>query len=261
MLLAHHRSLVDRLRQPTATEPWRVLVSGCLAGWTCGVDGTDNGLGGVLARLFALPTVRVSAFCPEQHSLGTPRTMPDIHGGDGVDVLALRAKVLDERGEDLSAKMIEGARAMLAFAQQTGSELAILTDMSAACGTQVISDGCRFDAVRRYRKGVGVAAALLLEAGLPVVASAITTRSRCSMRGSTRTTRHRPTRAIITSTRGRSRTCRVPTRAHDLGARPHRSTLSKAGYCETATGPRPAHLRVWTPEGADRLVTQLDDGC
>jgi len=33
----------------------------------------------------------------------------------------------------------------------------------------------------------------------------------------------------------------------------------KPGFYETAAGPRPAHLhaRVWTPDGADRLVTQL----
>ena len=69
--------------------------------------------------------------------------MPDIHGGDGVDVLAGRARVLDEHGSDLTEAMLAGARAMLAFARDNGAELAILTDMSAACGSQVISDGCR----------------------------------------------------------------------------------------------------------------------
>jgi uncharacterized protein YbbK (DUF523 family) len=114
--------------------------------------------------------LRALPFCPEQHALGTPRTMPDIHGGDGFDVLAGRAKVLDEHGRDLTEKMVEGARAMLAFAQQGRAELAILTDLSAACGSQVISDGCRLVAERRWQKGVGVATALLLGAGIPVVA-------------------------------------------------------------------------------------------
>jgi uncharacterized protein YbbK (DUF523 family) len=169
MLLAHHSADVAHLREPTVLDPWRVLVSGCLASWRCGVDGSDYGLGADLAEFFALPTLRTLPFCPEQHALGTPRSMPDIHGGDGVDVIAGRAKVLDEHGQDLTAKMIEGARAMLAFAQDAGAELAILTDMSAACGSQVISDGCRLIPPRRYRKGVGVAVALLLEAGIPVV--------------------------------------------------------------------------------------------
>jgi hypothetical protein len=60
----------------------------------------------------------------------------------------------------------------LPFAQRQQAELAILTDMSAACGSQVISDGCRLipEAKRRWQRGVGVATALLLEAGIPVVA-------------------------------------------------------------------------------------------
>jgi len=169
VLLAHHRALVAGLREPSVGDPWRALVSGCLAGWRCGTDGSDNGLGTTLAELFALPTLRVLPFCPEQHTLGTPRGMPDIHGGDGFDVLAGRAKVFDEHGNDLTAKMIEGARAMLVQAQIAAAELAILTDMSAACGSQVISDGGRLVEARRYRKGVGIATALLLDAGIPVV--------------------------------------------------------------------------------------------
>jgi uncharacterized protein YbbK (DUF523 family) len=169
MLLAHHPHLIDALRAPTPEDPWRVLVSGCIAGWGCGVDGTDYGMGLTLHDLLSLPTARTLPFCPEQHALGTPRTMPDIHGGDGADVVAGRAKVLDEHGEDLTEKMLEGARAMVAFAQAQGAELALLTDMSAACGSQVISDGCRFDAARRYQRGVGVATALLIGAGIPVI--------------------------------------------------------------------------------------------
>jgi uncharacterized protein YbbK (DUF523 family) len=169
MLLAHQRAQVAALREPTIADPWRVLVSGCLAGWQCGVDGTDYGMGTTLAQLLALPTLRAVPFCPEQHALGTPRSMPDIHGGDGFDVLAGRAKVLDEHGVDLTAKMIEGARAMLEQAQRANVDLALLTDMSAACGSQVISDGCRLVPIRRYRKGVGVASAVLLDAGIAVV--------------------------------------------------------------------------------------------
>lgn len=146
-----------------------MLVSGCLAGWRCGVDASDNGVGASLAELVALPTLAVLPFCPEQHALGTPRTLPDIHGGDGFDVLAGRAKVFDERGADLTEAMLEGARAMLAFARASRAELAILTDMSAACGSQVISLGCRKVTERRYQKGVGVATALLMDAGIPVV--------------------------------------------------------------------------------------------
>lgn len=176
MLLAYHPDALDALREPTVAEPWRVLVSGCLAAWPCGVDGTDYGLG-LLAEvgggggLLSLPTLRVVPFCPEQHGMGTPRTMPDLHDGDGFDVLAGRARVLDEHGEDLTEKMLLGAHAMLAHARAERVELALLTDASAACGSQVVSEGCRLvpEAERKRRKGVGVATAVLLEAGIAVV--------------------------------------------------------------------------------------------
>jgi uncharacterized protein YbbK (DUF523 family) len=169
VLLAHSAEGVGAVRIPTSLDPLRVLVSGCIAGMPCGTDGTDYGLGGVLRPLLSLPTVKTTAFCPEHHGIGTPRSTPDIHGGDGYDVLDGRARVLDEQGIDLTEKMIVGARAMLADAQANRIELAILTDMSAACGSQVISSGCRLVSERRYRVGVGVATALLVRNGFFVV--------------------------------------------------------------------------------------------
>lgn len=169
MLLAHRHAAVADLREPTERDPWRVLVSGCLAGWSCGVDGTDYGLTRARGDWWSSAKLRLLAFCPEQHALGTPRSMPDIHGGDGVDVLAGHARVLDEHGRDLTHAMLDGARAMLAFAIAARAELAILTDMSAACGSQIISRGCRLVPDRRYQRGVGVATALLLQAGIPVL--------------------------------------------------------------------------------------------
>jgi uncharacterized protein YbbK (DUF523 family) len=167
--LPHDPGAIDRLRVPTADDPLRVLISGCLAGHPCGVEGTDYGLGEVLRDLFALPTLRTVPFCPEDDGIGTPRTMPDIHGGDGFDVLDGKARVLDEHGVDLTDEMTTGARHMLEHAQQHDVELAILTDMSAACGSQVISKGCRLVPVREFTASVGVATALLLRHGIAVV--------------------------------------------------------------------------------------------
>lgn len=75
--LAHDPGAIDRLRQPTAADPWRVLLSGCMAGWRCGVDGTDYGMAGGAPSWLASPLVRVLPFCPEDVGLGTPRRMPD----------------------------------------------------------------------------------------------------------------------------------------------------------------------------------------
>jgi uncharacterized protein YbbK (DUF523 family) len=169
MLLAHHPEALDRLRRPTAADPLRVVVSGCLARWGCGVDGSDNGVGEAIAALLALPTVRALPFCPEQHTMGTPRSTPDLVGGDGIDVLDGAARVLDERGVDRTAAMIAGAAAMVEAAVAQRAELAILTDASGACGSQVVWIGVRSSSSGRRSKGVGVAAAALLRAGLPVV--------------------------------------------------------------------------------------------
>ena len=168
MKVVHHVDFWNGLRPLTQREPLRLLLSGCLHGWPCGVNGTDYGLGQG-APWLSSPLLNTVAFCPEEFSLGTPRTMPDIHGGDGFDVLDGSARVLDEHGSDLTGAMILGAERMLTVARQHRAELCLLTDMSAACGTQVISLGCRYDHPRRYQLGVGVAAAALIRAGFPVM--------------------------------------------------------------------------------------------
>jgi uncharacterized protein YbbK (DUF523 family) len=169
MRLVENPDVIEAWPEPTATEPWRILVSGCMLGWGCGVDGTDYGMGGALNAFATMETCTLVPFCPEDVGLGTPRGMPDIHGGDGHAVLDGGARVLDEHGNEMTEGMITGARAMLAKAQEERVRLAILTDASGACGTQVISLGCRFDEPRKRQRGMGVAAAMLSRAGVPVV--------------------------------------------------------------------------------------------
>jgi uncharacterized protein YbbK (DUF523 family) len=169
MRLPHHAEIVAALRRPTLEEPWRVLLSGCLAGAACGVDGTDYGLGERLPEWARPPLVTTFGFCPEDYRLGTPRTMPDLHDGDGFAVLAGTARVLDEHRNDLTEAMLAGARAMLGLAREHRVDFALLTDRSGACGSQVISIGCRFEEPVQHRRGVGVAAALLLREGFHVV--------------------------------------------------------------------------------------------
>jgi uncharacterized protein YbbK (DUF523 family) len=95
-----------------------------------------------------------------------PRNTPDIHGGNGFDVPDGKAKVFSDKGQDWTAGMIEAA--WLKIAQCQAVDLAILQDMSAACGSQVFSDGCRL-IERKYQKGPGVCSALLIRNGIAVV--------------------------------------------------------------------------------------------
>ena len=169
MRLPHHPQAIESLRSPTKQQPWRVLISGCLFGWKVAVDGTTYGLEQARPQWLDSPLVQLFPFCPEDDQLGTPRPMPDLHGGDGFEVLAGSAKVFDSDGLDLTEKILAGAEAMARLAQEQQVDFALLTDRSGTCGSQVISLGCRLEDPVQYQKGVGVATARLLQDGVHVV--------------------------------------------------------------------------------------------
>lgn len=157
------------LRVPTGENPLRILMSACLSGTTCGWDGSANGEYPSALKLLKYTTAKIIRFCPEEFSFGTPREMCDIHGGTGFDVLDGKAKVLTESGIDWSDGMIRGAEKMLELAKKENIELAVLMDISAACGSQVIYDGNRFGTAKKYQIGAGVCAALLMRNGFKVI--------------------------------------------------------------------------------------------
>ena len=163
------QSYLRNLRRPSTADPLRVLVSACLTGVACGFDGTANGEYPSVLRLLSYDTVRLIRFCPEEFSFGSPREMCDIYGGDGRDVLRGKARVLTESGVDWTDGMIRAAERMLDVARRERVELAVMMDISAACGSQVIYDGNRFAPEKKYQIGAGVAAALLLENGFQVI--------------------------------------------------------------------------------------------
>lgn len=153
--------------EPTLERPWRVLMSGCLAGHACGVDGTAYGAYPTAEKLRSLARVEVVSFCPEDFAFGTPRATPDIHGGDGHDVLRGGARVMSDAGDDWTDGMVRAAHEMLRVAREHDVRFALLMDISGACGSTVIYLGARREKV--YQRGRGVAAALLVEHGIPVV--------------------------------------------------------------------------------------------
>jgi uncharacterized protein YbbK (DUF523 family) len=151
----------------TSAYPMRILLSGCLSGALCGYDGTNYGDYPHIQRLIHLPNTQVITFCPEDFAFGTPRDVCNIYGGDGFDALEGRAKVRTDSGQDWTGPMIKAAHSMLKIAKANSIHLAILMDISAACGSQVIYDGPR--EMKNYRKGAGVCAALLMKNGYKVV--------------------------------------------------------------------------------------------
>jgi uncharacterized protein YbbK (DUF523 family) len=163
------RKYLKKLRVPTKENPLRILVSACLTGVTCGYDGTANGEYPGILKLVPYDTVQLVKFCPEEFSFGTPREMCDLHGGTGYDVLDGNAKVLTENGIDWTGGMIKASLKMLQIAREADIDLAIMMDISAACGSQVIYDGNRFSKNKIYQIGAGVCAAQLIRNGFKVI--------------------------------------------------------------------------------------------
>lgn len=158
----HDLSLVPAI---LAERRLRIMFSACLLGDNVGWDERDYSHPWI-KRIAGSPKVEVLKFCPENHAFGTPRAFSSVHGGSGFDVLDGRAAVRTVEGEDWTEGAIAGAKAMA----ERGSiaDLAILMDMSPACGPVVIYLGNPTE--KRYQKGPGVAAAALLRAGVPCLA-------------------------------------------------------------------------------------------
>lgn len=163
------REHLKNLRTPTPQSPLKILMSACLSGTLCGYDGSANGKYPSALKLIGYDTVEIIKFCPEDYAFGTPREMCDIHGGTGLDVLEGKAKVLTPTGIDWSEGMIKASERMLAIAKEHQIDLAVLMDISAACGSQVIYDGNRFAENKVYQIGAGVCAAQLMRNGFKVI--------------------------------------------------------------------------------------------
>ncbi|MDP2175264.1 MAG: 2-thiouracil desulfurase family protein [Bacteroidota bacterium] len=165
----NEREQLNELRVPSKDNPLRMLMSACLTGITCGYDGSANGEYPSALKFLNYDTVKITRFCPEEFSFGSPREMCDIHGGAGIDVLNGKAKVLTASGKDWTDGMIQASEKMLEIAKNENIEIAVLMDISAACGSQVIYQGNRFDDNKTYQIGAGVCAAQLIRNGIKVI--------------------------------------------------------------------------------------------
>ena len=129
-----------------------LLVSACLTGLCTRYDGKSKPSSTCMQHLDGKRWVPV---CPEQlGGLPTPRTPADLAGGDGNDVFAGRASVIDREGQDVTRQFIHGARQCLAIAQSQNISTALLKARSPSCGLAPVT---------------GVTAALLLASGIKVI--------------------------------------------------------------------------------------------
>lgn len=163
------------------------LVSACLLGENCKYNGGNNRNQAVLdfCALAREKGNEIIPVCPERMGgLSSPRPPCEIRGGSGEEVLAGRARVVNDREEDLTEAFLLGAEKTLATALeeteryylssiQAGAQSvgpmpvqAVLKARSPSCGKAAVYDGTFSGTIK---EGNGVAAALLLKNGIPVI--------------------------------------------------------------------------------------------
>ena len=131
-----------------------ILVSACLAGEKCRMDGKDKLVPGIRQLVEDGEAVAV---CPEVlGGLPTPRS-PSERQGD---------RVVNAAGEDVTEQFRRGAEEAFRICMENGCSSAILKSKSPSCGCGVIHNGL-FDG--GLTEGNGVLAQMLLEAGIVVV--------------------------------------------------------------------------------------------
>jgi uncharacterized protein YbbK (DUF523 family) len=142
----------------------QIVVSACLAGVACTHEAQPK------TRDWAVDLVasgRAVLVCPEvAGGLPIPRPAAEIVDGTGEDVIAERARVISEDGDDVTQQYMAGARKAADAARAANATLAVLKARSPSCGCGQIYDGSFRG---ELRAGDGVTAAMLKAAGLSVV--------------------------------------------------------------------------------------------
>ncbi len=140
-----------------------ILISACLLGVKCRWNGKNNINEKALELVkkeFLLPV------CPEQlGGLSTPRARQEIQGGDGNDVLAKKAEVMNKDGNNVTVQFIKGAEEALKIAQIFQVKEFIGKSLSPSCSCSKIYDGA-FSG--KLLNGLGVTAELLRKNGIKI---------------------------------------------------------------------------------------------
>ncbi|MFQ3786447.1 DUF523 domain-containing protein [Halomonas sp. A29] len=143
----------------------KILVSACLLGKRVRYDGGAKMLSSEILSQWQAEG-RVVLVCPEVDAgLPIPRPPAEIIAGDGGDVLAGSARIVDRSGENLTEAFLQGASLALQLCQRHDIKVAVLTEHSPSCGSTTIYDGS-FSGVKR--PGAGVTAASLRQHGVRV---------------------------------------------------------------------------------------------
>lgn len=137
------------------------LVSACLVGLNTRYNGESSPCPELIELLLK---GEVMPLCPEQlGGLPTPRSPCTLVGGDGCAVLKGEAKAVNRDGEEVTRKLVRGAREALKVIKGMGIERAHLREGSPSCGVS------HTDCDWRKESGCGVTAALLKSEGVELI--------------------------------------------------------------------------------------------
>lgn len=143
----------------------KILISACLLGQPVRYDGQSKPITHDLITQWRTQGLLVP-ICPEGlGGLATPRDPAEIVGGTARDVFEGRAKVITDRGEDVTDAFIQGAKRTLKIARDHDVQIAILKQFSPSCGSQMVYDGT----FSRHRiDGLGLTTYWLTQHGIEV---------------------------------------------------------------------------------------------
>lgn len=138
-------------------------VSACLGGCPVRYDGRDQRVAEIEQLVKKQEAIMI---CPEVlGGLPIPRDPAEIIGGDGFSVWQGTAKVITNKGADVTESFKNGAIRAYQKLQEKEIDTLILKEKSPSCGSQWIYDGT-FSGTKI--KGVGVATAYFLNQGINV---------------------------------------------------------------------------------------------
>ena len=141
----------------------KVLVSACLLGKNCRFNGENSHL----PDLEGLD-VDFIPICPEEAgNLGTPRPAAEMQKG-AESILNGNGSVVDNNGNDVTEKFIQGAEESLKTGINSGAEYAILKSRSPSCGVGKIYDGSFTNSLS---DGDGIFAHLCRQKGIHCISS------------------------------------------------------------------------------------------
>lgn len=131
-----------------------ILISACLMGEKCKYNGNDNFSQSVKDYVGDQEYILV---CPEiLGGLPIPRTPAEIYEG----------RVVNQKGNDVTAQFIAGARKTLAIAKEKKPSLCILKESSPSCGKNLVYDGTFSN---KKIPGKGITAKLLEAHGFKII--------------------------------------------------------------------------------------------